>query len=65
LTTPAPPQVIRPRLSLEDTWLIIKALDYVPTSTVDEVEAVSDLAGRLQTSAQNGPFRTEWFRRST
>jgi hypothetical protein len=55
-------QVIRPRLSLADTRLLVEALDYIPTKTVEEVEAVSDLAGRLQTSAQNGPFRSEWFR---
>ncbi len=33
-----------------------------PRLSLDEVEAVSDLGARLQTSAQNGPFRAEWFR---
>jgi hypothetical protein len=55
-------QVIRPRLSLADVRLLMEALDHIPTKTVDEVEAVSDLGARLQTSAQNGPFRAEWFR---
>ena len=55
-------QVIRPRLSLADTRLLLDALDHIPTKTVEEVEAVSDLGARLQTSAQNGPFRAEWFR---
>jgi len=55
-------QVIRPRLSLADTRLLLEALDHIPTKTVEEVEAVSDLGARLQTSAQNGPFRAEWFR---
>jgi hypothetical protein len=57
-----PEQVIRPRLSLADTRLLLEALEHVPTKTVEEVEAVSDLGARLQTSAQNGPFRAEWFR---
>jgi hypothetical protein len=57
-----PEQVIRPRLSLADTRLLLEALDHIPTKTVEEVEAVSDLGARLQTSAQNGPFRSEWFR---
>jgi hypothetical protein len=55
-------QVIRPRLTLADTRLLLEALDHIPTKTVEEVEAVSDLGARLQTSAQNGPFRSEWFR---
>ena len=57
-----PEQVIRPRLTLADTRLLLDALDHIPTKTVEEVEAVSDLGARLQTSAQNGPFRAEWFR---
>ena len=55
-------QVIRPRLSLADTRLLLDALDHIRTKKVEEVRAVSDLGARLQTSAQNGKFQGRWFR---
>lgn len=42
----------RPRLTLDEIELIKNALDYLPTATVDEVEAVADLAARLEAAAR-------------
>jgi hypothetical protein len=60
-----PAKVIRPRLTIDDVELIVNALEErgAGTRTIEELEAVTDLTARLQRSASDGPFRTEWFER--
>jgi hypothetical protein len=41
----------RPRLTLDEIELLKNALDWLPTKTVDECEAVSGLAARLESAA--------------